>query len=85
MQMSVELQAAQGATSSSLRKRSDAKTQHLTHVFIKREERDMMNISSSRRGRSSSRSSSRQGNDDRSKNRHKNRHRNSNVDVISNL
>ena len=43
--MSAELQAAHSDTSSSSRKRTDPKTQHLSNAMMRREERDSMNSS----------------------------------------
>lgn len=65
--MSSELRAAQSATSSSLRKRSDANTYH---AVLKKEGRGTVN--SGKKGRS------RDGDEERSRTHH----RNSNIDVI---
>lgn len=67
--MSCELRAAQSATSSSLRKRSDANTHH---AVLKKEGRDVVN--SSKKGRSR----------DRNEERSKNNYRSVDTDVIYN-
>ena len=55
--MSSELRAAQSATASSLRKRSDAKTHNLSHAALKKGERGTVN--SSNKGRSRDRNEER--------------------------
>jgi hypothetical protein len=68
--MSSELRAAQSATASSLRKRSDANTHNLSHAVLKKEGRGTVNRNN--------KGKSRDGNEERSRTNH----RNSNIDVI---
>jgi hypothetical protein len=67
--MSSELRAAQSATASSLRKRSDANTHNLSYAVLKKGVKDVVN--SSNKGRSR----------DRNEERFRTYHRNSNIDV----
>jgi hypothetical protein len=67
--MSSELRAAQSATASSLRKRSDANTHHVSQAVLKKEGRDVVNSSNKDRRR------------DRNEERSRTNHRNSYIEV----